>query len=53
MARVSEPPQLDILPYEKPISILMNGITYTTSTTLYKGTISLNLVSDTPFWYAK
>ncbi len=53
MARVASAPELDVLPCEEPIEIIVNGIKYTTSTTLYKGTISLELVSDSPFWYAK
>lgn len=52
-ARVANPPQLEVLPFEQSITMSVGGISYTTSTTLYKGTISLELVSDTPFWYAK
>ena len=53
MARVAEAPQIDMTPFEQPITINIGGIEYTTSTTVYRGTISLSLVSDTPFWYAR
>ena len=53
MARVSKPPELDVLPFEYPIVVNVGGVQYPTSTTLYKGTISLELVADEPFWYAK
>lgn len=53
MARVSETPELQVLPFEQKINITMGGLEYTTSTTLYKGTISLNFIADEPFWYSK
>ena len=53
LARVSDPPQLNLLPFEHPVQVMISGQAYTTSTTLYKGDISLNLVMDEPYWYAK
>lgn len=60
IARVSQPPQLSLLPFEKKITIPLPSPTsagenqnYYTSTTLYKGEIQLEFVMDEPFWYAK
>lgn len=53
MARIAEAPQLNVTPFEKKITMQVAGIEYQTSTTVYRGTISLKLVSDLPFWYAK
>lgn len=53
MARVAQPPQLSLLPFEQMTSITISGTTYPTKTTLYKGDITLNLVMDEPHWYAK
>ena len=54
MARVSEPPTISMLPFEKQIEINWPGAgKLTTSTTIYKGDISINFVMDEPIWYAK
>lgn len=53
MARVAEVPQLDLLPFEKQITMKIGSYDYQTSTTVYKGFIDLELVADMPFWYAK
>ncbi len=63
MARVSTPPQLNLLPFEEPIKVpfsvsdenteTVKTIHLDSSTTLYKGEITLELVMDEPFWYAK
>ena len=53
MARVAEPPHISVLPFEKKINVMINGSAYKTSTTLYKGVITLNLVMDDPHWYGK
>ena len=53
MARVSEPPQLHVLPFEKQIRVRVGDSYYNTSTTIYKGDITLNLVMDEPHWYSK
>ena len=63
MARVSTPPQLNLLPFEEPINVpfsisdtsmeTVKTIQLPTSTTLYRGEINLEFVMDEPFWYAK
>jgi len=53
MARVAEAPEIDVIPFEKTVKMSFSGQTYETSTTLYKGFITLDLVADMPFWYAK
>ena len=53
MARVATPPQLSLLPFEEKIEVMISNIKYPTSTTLYKGEITLELIMDSPFWYAK
>lgn len=53
MARVAEPPHLSLLPFEKKVQVFIHGQSYHTSTTLYKGTIGLQLVVDEPHWYSK
>ena len=53
MARVSTPPQISLLPFERKINIELGGATYKTSTTNYKGDISLEFIMDEPHWYSK
>jgi len=53
MARVANPPALHLLPFETKATLNIGEITYTTSTTAYRGEITLELVMDEPFWYAK
>lgn len=53
MARVAAPPALEVLPFEKPIQVNIGAMTYNTSTTLYKGIIKLDFISESSFWYAK
>lgn len=50
-ARVSAPPSLTMLPFEKEENITIGEQTYKTSTTLWKGEITLSFVMDDPFWY--
>ena len=52
-ARVAEPPQINLIPFEKKISFKINGLSYNTSTTLYKGDIELHFTMDEPHWYSK
>ena len=52
LARVAQPPELNLLPFEQPTTVIIVGQEYTTSTTLYKGEIQLSLVMDEPHWYA-
>lgn len=53
IARVASAPELNLLPFESPIEIVLSGNTLKTSTTDYKGDITLEFVMDDPFWYAK
>lgn len=50
MARISSPPQMSMLPFEKKVEMTISGITYETSVTNFKGEILLELVMDEPFW---
>ena len=52
LARVAEPPQISLLPFEDDVTITINNVQYKTKTTLYKGDIQLKLVMDEPHWYA-
>lgn len=60
LARVANPPQLSLLPFEDEARVAFqtgteesNLIYYDTSTTVYRGEIKLEFVMDEPFWYAK
>ena len=53
MARVQEPPQLSLLPFEGHTTMIISGVERDITTTLYKGEITLTLVMDEPHWYAK
>jgi hypothetical protein len=65
LARVANPPQLHLLPFEAEVTVPfysggeqadgshVNTTLKTTSTTVYRGEIDLELVMDEPFWYAK
>ena len=53
LARVAEPPQLSLLPFEYQTIFKVANIEYPVTTTLYKGEITLHLVMDEPHWYAK
>ena len=52
MARVAQPPQLSLLPFEYDTAITLSSVTYPAKTTLYKGDITLDFVMDEPHWYA-
>ena len=49
MARVQSAPELNLMPFEKKATIKIANNEYSTSTTLYKGTIDLNLITEDPF----
>lgn len=53
MARVMEPPEMEVIPFEEETTVTINTIEYKTSTTVYKGDINLTLVMSEPFWYSK
>ena len=51
-ARVAEVPEYNMLPFEHKITTKIGGFETNTSTTLYKGSISLSLIMDDPFWHS-
>lgn len=53
IARVSESPKLSMIPFEKKVDLKINNHAYETSTTVYRGNITLTFVMDEPYWYAK
>ena len=52
-ARVSAPPDLHLLPFEEKTTKMIDKQAYTTSTTLYKGEITLVFTMEEPYWYSK
>ena len=53
MARVANPPIINMLPFESNTKTWIRGIQFDTKITLYKGEITLNFIMDEPYWYAK
>lgn len=53
IARVAQPPEINMLPFEKEVTFNIAGVDYTTSVTEWKGDITLDFVMDEPFWYSK
>lgn len=53
LARVADAPEIQMIPFEEPTTVKIEGFEYETSTTLYKGTISLSFTMDEPYWYSK
>lgn len=53
LARVSNTPNYNMIPFEEKTTVKIAGTSYNTSTTLYKGDITLSFVMDYPFWYAR
>lgn len=51
LARVASAPVLSFIPFEKKTSIKINNLNYDTSTTVYRGEVSLSFVMDEPHWY--
>ena len=52
MARVAQPPEMSMLPFEKKVEMNIAGVTYETSVTNFKGTVDVEFVMDDPFWYS-
>ena len=52
MARVSQPPTINLLPFEREVEVKISNTTCKTKTILYKGDISLSLIMDEPHWYS-
>ena len=53
IARVASVPEFKFLPFEKKTAVIINGASYETSTTVYRGEIQLSFVMDEPHWYGK
>jgi len=53
LARVAESPVLSFIPFEEETEIIINGYSYSTSTTVYRGEVLLSFVMDEPNWYGK
>lgn len=53
LARVAEPPQLSLLPFEHHTTFMVSNLERDVITTLYKGEITLHLIMDEPHWHAK
>ena len=53
MARVSTPPQISLLPFEKKTVVKVGYEQIQTSISLYKGDIKISFVMDDPYWYSK
>lgn len=52
MARIAEPPAIELLPFEKKITRKIGGKEVQVSTTLYKGKVTVSFVMDDPYWYS-
>lgn len=52
IARIADAPEMEMVPYEKPIEFKVGNQKIRTSTTEYKGFVNLNFVMDYPFWEA-
>ena len=53
MARVSEKPEISVIPFQRQQIISIDNIQQEIIITEYKGSIDLIFVMDDPFWYAK
>ena len=51
LARVASAPETSFIPFEKQTTLKINGQDYNTSTTVYRGEVSLSFVMDEPHWY--
>lgn len=52
MARVGTTPIISMLPFEEEKEVLIGDRKIKTTTTLFKGDISLNFIMDDPYWYS-
>lgn len=52
LARVSDPPIYNFVPFQYKTNVVINGASHATSTTRYRGFVTLNFVMDDPFWYS-
>lgn len=52
MARISTTPSISMLPFEYEEEVLIGSNKIKTTTTIFKGDITLNFVMDEPYWYS-
>lgn len=52
LARVSSPPEYNMLAFEEHITRKINDVDYTFTTAAYRGDITLEFDMDEPFWYS-
>lgn len=52
-AHVAPTPSYNLLPFEEKTEVKVGGLSYKTSTTIYRGDISLDFTMEEPYWYAK
>lgn len=52
MARISAPLDISVLPFEMETEVKIKKKTYKTSTTVYRGQITVSFDMDEPFWYS-
>ena len=52
-AHVAPTPSYNLLPFEEKTEVKVGGLSYKTSTTIYRGDISLSFTMEEPYWYAK
>lgn len=51
-ARIAESPSYSLAPFEEQITCTINGKIYKTSTTKWRGNLSLHFIMDEPYWYS-
>lgn len=51
-ARLDSSPSMSVIPFEQHIELKIDGNSYPTSTTIYKGEISISFIMDEPYWYS-
>ena len=53
LARVAAAPVYSFLPFEQKTTVVINNSNYETSTTVYRGEVSLSFIMSEPYWYGK
>ena len=51
-ARVGSVPEYSMIPFEKETEVKIGGLIYKTSTTIYRGEISLQFTMEEPYWHS-
>ena len=52
-ARIAAAPQYSLLPFEHTETIILNDSERKVSSTIWKGSITIDFIFDEPFWYSK